>query len=250
MTHKIESKAVKSRKSGESGNVLFLILIAVVLFAALSYAVTQSTRSGGGDVNNEQNLVKSAQITQYPASIRTALIRMIVTDGTSLNSLEFNLPSAFGSCTTPSGGVAGDNCVFHSSGGGAYYAQGPAEVLVGSTPTDWVFNGENQVYNIGVTTADLAVPTSASVEIIAFLSGVSDSICQRINSELGLNSGAIPAETSIDVTTNMDNGVGLASTDGDTIGAASGGPASLNGHAFGCFSQGGSNHYYHVLIEQ
>ena len=58
------------RSTAEKGNVLFLILIAVALFAALSYAVTQSSRSGGGDANNETSLINSAQVTQYPASVR------------------------------------------------------------------------------------------------------------------------------------------------------------------------------------
>src|SRR5688500_18709552 len=82
----------------ESGNVLFLILIAVALFAALSYAVTQSTRSGGGDAGRETSRISGAQMTQYPASIRTALVRMII-GGQNVDTLEFNDPSTFDNCT-------------------------------------------------------------------------------------------------------------------------------------------------------
>ena len=69
---------IENKRSGERGNVLFLILIAVALFAALSYAVTQSTRSGSGDASGETNLISSAQLTQYPAGIRTSIVRMII----------------------------------------------------------------------------------------------------------------------------------------------------------------------------
>ncbi|HEY8190982.1 MAG TPA: hypothetical protein VIG74_01055, partial [Alphaproteobacteria bacterium] len=71
----MQMQRIQTGRKGERGNVLFLILIAVALFAALSYAVTQSSRSGGGDANSETNLINSATLTQYPAGLRTSIIR-------------------------------------------------------------------------------------------------------------------------------------------------------------------------------
>lgn len=58
------------------GNILFLILLAVVLFAALSYAVTSSMRGGGKDAGNENAELGAAQILQWFSAIDAAVMRM------------------------------------------------------------------------------------------------------------------------------------------------------------------------------
>ncbi len=60
----------------DSGNVLFLILIAVALFAALAYAVTSSSRSGGGDISKEKASALASQILNHGIAVRTAVTRM------------------------------------------------------------------------------------------------------------------------------------------------------------------------------
>jgi hypothetical protein len=236
----------------ERGNVLFLILIAVALFAALSYAVTQSSRSGGGDANSETNLINSAQVTQYPSSVRTAIIRMMVSNSVDPASLEFNSPSDFSQCTGAPTTYSG--CVFHPQGGGATFARGAADVASDGTPQEWIFNSSNEVALVG-TTGGSDSPTATTADIIAFLPKVKKSVCEKINKELGL--GGVTSEgTSIDLTTKMGAGTGYTSgidAGGGTIGE--GGAANLNGQAFGCFSDGVAAPntgytYYHVLIEQ
>ena len=236
------------RRMGERGNVLFLILIAVALFAALSYAVTQSTRSGGGDAARETNKLGSAQITQYPASLRTSIIRMVI-NNQDVDTLEFNTPADFANCWS-----GFSRCVFHPSGGQATYVQIPGDLMAGGTAGDWVFNGENAINLIGTSNA-ADTPTSATADLIAFLPGVSNSVCTSINEQLGIGA-TIPAETGILFTSASS----MVDPDGSTAtsicsGACGGATigldvASLDGQPFGCFSQGGSNVYYHVLIER
>ena len=236
----------KGTRQSEQGNVLFLILIAVALFAALSYAVTQSTRSGGGDASSEASLVNSAQLTQYPASIRTSIVRMVI-GGADVDTLEFNQPVDFAGCNVDSG--AETRCVFHPAGGGATYSKAPADVMdTGSG--DWFFNGENEIHLIGTSTGD-DTSTAATADLIAFLPGITTGICNKINEELGI-SGVI-AETSIDFTSASNMVNPDASTDtsigggGATIGFDN---ATFDAQPFGCFTQGGQNIYYHVLIER
>ena len=243
---------IQVKRSGERGNVLFLILIAVALFAALSYAVTQSSRSGGGDANSETNLINSATLTQYPAGVRTAIIRMMISNNVDVADLSFNVPSDFGNLTPNEA-----HGVFHPSGGGATYTQGPAEVMAGgTTPGTWHFNSENEINQVG-TTAGGDAGTANTADVIAFLPDISLSVCNRVNGELGLPATP-PIDTGIIFTTDMiavggvEAGVGAAGA-GPTLGEATTATSSgLDGRPFGCFQNGagGIYVYYHVLIER
>jgi len=240
---------IKNRKT-EQGNVLFLILIAVALFAALSYAVTQSTRSGGGSAEREKSVLSSASLVQYPASLRTSLIRMIL-NGTSVDNLEFNVPSAFGSLTSNEVGV------FHPSGGAAVYQRAPAEVMANSNQADWYFNGSFEIPEIGISGA-------GGNDIIAFLPGVSRSVCVQLNKEVGINitgctmtDGVVPdingaAVTEANFKVTMDDSYTLPTTDQEDIAGIGGSCAAFNGQPTGCFNDTVTGEYviYSVLLER
>ena len=255
--YKTPMKSGFSGRKSERGNVLFLILIAVVLFAALSYAVTQSSRSGGGGTDGEANLVNSAQITQYPASVRTAIVRMII-GGTDVTQMNFDPPSQFGTTCN----AASTACVFHPGGGGATRVTAPPEIMSAGTQGVWIFSSAYDIENIGTTTA-----TNGSNDIIAFLPGVSQSICERLNTELGVSAG-----TDADGDNVPDAGIALGNVptpademDNDNLGI---GPAALgaaqrllnnlSGQPFGCadFDSGNDQAddsdlvYFHVLVER
>jgi hypothetical protein len=231
----------------QRGNALFLILIAVALFAALSYAVTRSGRSRS-TIDRETAMLKASQITQYPATLDTAITRMIIT-GTTADEIHFGQTG---------NGLDDEGNVFDSDGGGITPSDppngiGPAQgdwpaqgTLVDGT---WGFKDVTDAAN-GYYVYDIGINTDVSGrEAIAFLHDIKVGVCEQINKGLGVAYDPIPDQaTAVDYTTNTGTG--------DAGPAASGGSANTFGaiadEPFACFQNGATAvyDYYHVLIEQ
>lgn len=233
----------------QKGNVLFLILIAVALFAALSYAVTQSSRSGG-DASKETNVINTASLTQYPNSVRTAVLRLIIS-GIAPEDIYFNKPDEFD--TTVNTAFINGRGVFHPQGGGASYAQVPANLTSGGAAMDWKFTMDFEVPLLGLSGAGMT-----GNELIAFADGVSQSVCDRVNKELHGFEGATPVRTTGFTLANERTATSsLPAAPGNVVLAVDtvDGNANttwLENKAFGCFRNGSAGNYvfYYVMAER
>jgi hypothetical protein len=102
----------KSYSSRESGNVFFFIILGIVLFAALSYTVVNTSDGGSTSLLTEnQAKLSQGEIDAYYADMRAGLTQLQL-EGCS--SIDY---------TPPADQVAGDkSChLFHPDGGGVVY---------------------------------------------------------------------------------------------------------------------------------
>lgn len=95
-----------------SGNILFLILIAVSLFATLSYAITGSNRTTGNTIEKEKAKLSQAEIDSYTAALNQGKSRLTLINNCS--NIDY---------TPPADQVSGDKTchMFHPDGGGVPY---------------------------------------------------------------------------------------------------------------------------------
>ncbi len=158
--------AAEAAHAGQRGHALWLILIAVVLFGALSYVLS---RSGERAVEEEKLLMASAKVTQFPAAIRTAMARLVAA-GIALEDMDF---SEMG--TSP-------RSIFYSGGGGVAYQKPP--YLIGSQ-TEWRFKTKSRD-NTGWFIAGVGTDGPEGKDIFAYISGVSVALCEELNRNTGL----------------------------------------------------------------
>lgn len=174
----------------EKGNALFLILIAVALFAALSYAITQSGR-GGGSIDREEAQIAATQFLDQANLYHNTIMRMMAAYGVDETELSFVndvWPSFLnGAAQYENPNCITDTCkVFHDAGGGGLY-QFPPDKLVFQPLTNPYTHFSASFYIPGVGADNRA-------DLIAAFR-VNQDTCVRINNALGIdNPGGAPPE--------------------------------------------------------
>lgn len=163
----------------ERGNVLFLILIAVALFAALSYAVSSSNRAGSGNISDQQAQLAADGMFQFAATAQQALTRLQVSGGYQLEEIEYSRTAGIrnGACTT-------SVCrLYHPQGGG----------LIDYKPPRYAWRDPNSTWADNYVILLMAVEGvgSSAPEIIALTQGLQLSVCENINKRMGIT--GIPA---------------------------------------------------------
>lgn len=189
-------------KMRQHGNALFLILIAIALFAALSYALTQSSRGGSGSIEREKDVLLAAQIAQNTGILRAAVTRMRVTGGLAPAAIRLHssAPTSDEPCTETDG-----TCLFTSEGGGATWPVIPREAYdpvvmeeIGPPPIAFSEIGtDTSMGNYAFTGVG-----SAARDGVLILTGLRKGVCEAIDRGLGIE--GIPAPDPEAVMTEPD----------------------------------------------
>lgn len=206
----------------ERGSAIFIILLGVMLFAALSYAVSQMLRGGGPDRVTEQKVsVNADEIMSYGQTLRRGVQTIRISNGCEPEDVSFDVSNLTGYANG-----ANTKCqVFSPDGGGVVYSDPPVDDY--NDGSDWIFTGTNTVANIG----------SASPDLIAILPELKLSVCEMINSKL--NIAAIATDAAVDFTKFQGT---FAST--QALDNAAGLPAGCQNYN----AAGDHYFYYQVLI--
>lgn len=178
-------------RRGEHGNMLFMILIAVVLIGTLTAVIQSSNHSGGAHIDKETLLIRSTEVQRYASELERAVL-FILQNGKSEVDIRFAHPDAhadYGVITSQP-----ERQVFDRQGGGAAYRAPPSDINDGSA---WEFYGGTHLPGIGSDKADL----------IAVLPYVTQAFCEKINA---LNQQpAIPTDTGMTSPAGNDPGACL-----------------------------------------
>lgn len=225
----------KNKQSNkESGNVLVIILLAVVLIGALTAAI-QGTSQHGANIDKETLILRATELQQQAAEFERG-ITFIMQNGFSEVDIRFSHPDAHADYGDLGADTDKSDQLFAREGGGSYYRTPPEDINDGSA---WEFYGNTAFPDVG----------SASAELIAILPNVTQEFCLKINEIIGYDATQ-PTDTVAclydGAVSRFDAGTQFSSSP-NTVDPTS---FSLKPSMQACIqcSSDSSYHFYHVLM--
>ena len=169
-----------------SGNALFLILIAVALFAALSYAITNSGR-GGGSINKEQTEIIASRISQWLALTTREYQKLRILNRIPLNDLDLRTDGS--GAFTPCVGTIDPDCGLYEGKGGAvpnfpFSAEEYVHIGQSGCGSKESFPDRN---GAGTMVRINGVGDDNVADLVVFLYCVHPDICSAFNKSLGFD---------------------------------------------------------------
>lgn len=208
--------------TSQKGSALFIILIAVALFAALSYTVAGMLQKGGStnELSKRQSELYAGEILDYARVVRQKVQELRISNGCSDTDISFenNIVAGY------TNGTNTDCQVFSPDGGGLAFLSPSEDVNDGSA---WLFNGDNNVVDVG----------TAAPELVMILPNLDSDICTEINEGVGIT----VTGTDSDIDFSLFTG---AYTSSETLDFADG---FLNG-CLNFVNSGDNFFFYQVLI--
>lgn len=218
----------------ERGSAIFMILIGIALFAALSYNISQMMRSGKAEIiPQEQAKIYAAQVIEYGNIVRQAVQNMRI-NGCDETEISFTQSSGDAYEHSP---VVPTKCKLFEKGGGNVTPEPVSPDINDGSP--FIYTGAHAAENVGSVCTD-----ASCADLLMILENLDKSVCLAINDRLGVtNTGG-----------DAPNDAGGAM--GEFTGTYSYGnvlldeDSALNGKTAGCLrdTPGNTYSYFKVLI--
>lgn len=228
---KTKREHISTSLGPERGNILFYVLIAIVLFGALSFTLSRQSRNSGADeVDQAKVELFTTQLISYARQVQSVIDQMTIT-GSDIDDFDFVQPGE-------TGFNSGSHIhkIYHPEGGGLLAANlldGVVHEVSTVHPAAWYLGRFNHV----------EWTASTNTEIILTAHQISQSVCASINDKI-TGSQNIPILTGNIHSFLLDSG-----TNNDLTAAACG---ACEGYMSLCVSNSAQNAYsfYTVVADR
>jgi len=233
----------------QSGNVILLVLVAVIMFTALTFVVSNTMNNSSPEaVSAERAKLLADYVIDYARVMRNAVQDMRI-NGCEID--EISLANNFITGYEHAPQTRDDCRLFYISGGGVNYQVPSNDVLAEIRPEpamqgEWFFPANVCIPQLGTIGADDTKCNEDGLDnesLIAFLPYINRTVCEQINERLGRGT-TIPQEpgnawpSAATLFTGSLNDSDILEQDGLTAGCIEG----------TTIPPAGTYHFYQILV--